>query len=1036
MAIAYARSSVHTRSKGHSAVAAAAYRAGVKLYDERTGETHDYTKRKDVVYSSIMLPDGGDGQFDEREFLWNQVEASENRKNSQVAKEIVLALPKEYSEEHQIEIARRFAHFHFVQHGVIADINIHDKGDGNPHAHILLSTRRLQKNKFCRWKARDLNPKFAKGFVTEQDHWSEKWREFQNDYSADQMLDVRVDLNHLIPEKHEGRVRDENGHWVKGYNADVKSERQEIALNHIDNFINLLSFKQSVFSRRDVEKLLFKSILAHQAVDFPALVERVMSHNDIIELGLGDDGKSRFTTRQHYVAECQYFESVDKLNSRFGHRVNQNIDKLAAQFKLTEEQSEALKFVAQGSDISVVVGKPGTGKTYMLKALNKLYTKNGYEVIGGALASKAAKGLEMESGISSSTLASLNYRISTGNLKLNSKSVVVVDEAGMADFTTLSRLTESVKEASAKLVLVGDTAQLKAIGKGDLFRGVVARAGFICLESIMRQKDLGDRAASIQMSRGDIAAGLTHYDEKASLALCENRNELFEQLSTNWANDIKNDAVKDTVILAFTRRAVGNLNKAAREELLTQKKIDDESFKFKVIKGDKQVFQSDESKLDAKLFPHSQTKADIESIDLAVGERLIFKQKNKTIGVDNGDMATITSINQGEFEARLDTGELVTIKNGRYQHFDYGYALTVHKAQGVSAKNIHMIVDCKYWDKYLSFVAMTRHRENLKIYASKTLFASRKALAKTLSRAPTKDNVIDYPLDYAIRYGFEPDSIAGRMINRVAGIANKVKDKWTYIVNYEGYLRKQEWAISLKEKQRFREAAKRAADYKDYQKEVAKYHRQTSKYPVYEDAPVELRDKLYESGLNRDKAANELWTMDKESVQQGDFNGVGAQKIERGAKRFVDYGVLKQYFEKSGVKTTGDHSFIESLNQVDINEHYMHIIRLSKDKGLDHQKAYRDIEKQQKSYRTELASKLKKENPDLQRFYDLVSRRKMLSGMIADKADKDIFDLAKRIQANKPLAETLKTHLPKTFTTLSNKLSLGLGRDRGIDRER
>ena len=111
-----------------------------------------------------------------------------------------------------------------------------------------------------------------------------------------------------------------------------------------------------------------------------------------------------------------------------------------------------MTFIASGSDVSVVVGKPGTGKTYMLKALNTLYSESGYELIGGAIASKAAKGLELESGIKSSTLASINFRLNNGSLKLTSKSIVVVDEAGMVDFATTQHFNHSTlrKQRSAK----------------------------------------------------------------------------------------------------------------------------------------------------------------------------------------------------------------------------------------------------------------------------------------------------------------------------------------------------------------------------------------------------------------------------------------------------------------------------------------------------------------------------------------------------------------------------------------------------------
>ncbi len=206
MAIAFAHVSIHTRAKGHSAIAGSAYRTGTKLFDARTGQTYDFSNRHDVAYTTVLLPEGCDSSFEDREFLWNQAELAEKRRDAQVCKDVVLALPKELDLVQQIELAKRFAQTHFVEKGLPADIAIHDHGDGNPHAHILISTRRLEKNGFSKYKARDLNPAFAKGRVIENEFWGEQWREMQDDFFVEKNIDLSVDLNHLIPERHHGKV--------------------------------------------------------------------------------------------------------------------------------------------------------------------------------------------------------------------------------------------------------------------------------------------------------------------------------------------------------------------------------------------------------------------------------------------------------------------------------------------------------------------------------------------------------------------------------------------------------------------------------------------------------------------------------------------------------------------------------------------------------------------------------------------------------------------------------------------------------------
>lgn len=208
MAIAFARITYHSRSQGHSAVAGAAYRSGVSLKDERTGEVHNFKNRSDVLYSEIILPEGADELFKNRETLWNAVEAAETRKNSQIAKDVVLALPRDLDLVQQIDLARNFTQYHFVRHGLVADIAIHSHSDGNPHAHIYVCTRRLYGDRFDKHKARDLEPGVARGRVVEPQYWGEQWRDFQNSYFVEHDIELIVDANHIISQRHEGRIRD------------------------------------------------------------------------------------------------------------------------------------------------------------------------------------------------------------------------------------------------------------------------------------------------------------------------------------------------------------------------------------------------------------------------------------------------------------------------------------------------------------------------------------------------------------------------------------------------------------------------------------------------------------------------------------------------------------------------------------------------------------------------------------------------------------------------------------------------------------
>ena len=146
MAIFHCPIKIIQRSKGKSAVAAAAYRSGTKLTNEWDGLTHDYTRKGGIIHSEIMLPAHAPPEFSDRSILWNSVEQVETSKNSQLAREVEAALPVELSPEERLALVRAYVKDNFVDSGMCADFAIHDKGTGNPHVHILLTIRPLEES--------------------------------------------------------------------------------------------------------------------------------------------------------------------------------------------------------------------------------------------------------------------------------------------------------------------------------------------------------------------------------------------------------------------------------------------------------------------------------------------------------------------------------------------------------------------------------------------------------------------------------------------------------------------------------------------------------------------------------------------------------------------------------------------------------------------------------------------------------------------------------------------------------------------------
>ena len=139
----HSHTKIISRNKGRSAVAASAYISGTKMENTWDGVTHDYTRKRHVIYTEVMLPSHAPPEYTDRNLLWNSIEWNETKANAQLARSIEVSLPAELNHEQNIALLRKYVQENFVNKGMCADVAFHDKNDGNPHVHILLTMRPL-----------------------------------------------------------------------------------------------------------------------------------------------------------------------------------------------------------------------------------------------------------------------------------------------------------------------------------------------------------------------------------------------------------------------------------------------------------------------------------------------------------------------------------------------------------------------------------------------------------------------------------------------------------------------------------------------------------------------------------------------------------------------------------------------------------------------------------------------------------------------------------------------------------------------------
>ena len=736
MAIYHFSAKMISRANGSSALAAAAYRSASRLRDERLDRAHDFSNKAGVVHSEVMLPDGAPEHLRDRERLWNEVEAVEIRKDAQLAREVEFALPRELDQAEGIRLAHEFVKAEFVDRGMIADLNVHwdigTDGMAKPHAHVMLTTRSVGEHGFGP-KVRDWNR------TDLLERWRESWGEHVNRRLAELDIDARVDHRSferqgidLEPQHKIGPAASRRP--GQGLESERLDEHVEIARSNGDRIIaqpgialDAITRTQATFTRRDL------AMFVHRHSDgkdqFDAALAAVHASPDIVALGKDGRGDERFTSRDMIETEQRLVNAAVRLDADRRHGVDEQYRKLAltrAEMRgmvLSSEQRSAFDHVTKGQGISVVVGYAGTGKSAMLGVAREAWESAGYTVRGAALSGIAAENLEGGSGIASRTIASLEHQWKQDRELLTSRDVLVIDEAGMVGTRQMERVIAEAEKRGAKVVLVGDPEQLQAIEAGAAFRSVAERHGSVEITEIRRQREDWQRTATRQLATERAGEAVRAYEEHGHVHIADTRNHARADLIERWDRDRTAAPTASRMILTHTNDEVQALNDAARQRLRLAGAL-----------GEDVTIQTGRG---ARAF--------------AAGDRVMFLQNERGLGVKNGSLGTIYSVTTARMAVMLDDGRHVAFDTKEYAQLDHGYAATVHKSQGVTVDRVHVLATPGL-DRHAAYVALFRHRDSVDVHYGRDDFADQGRLVRTLSRERTKDMASDYKRDFGERH--------------------------------------------------------------------------------------------------------------------------------------------------------------------------------------------------------------------------------------------------------------------------------------------
>jgi len=412
------------------------------------------------------------------------------------------------------------------------------------------------------------------------------------------------------------------------------------------------------------------------------------------------DGKP-FATREMLNTEKQLRETAQTMLGNSGFHVYENHIKTAMKRqnaamhqafggKLSTEQRSAIRDVLGGSQIACVVGLAGAGKSTMLATAMDAWKRQGVTVHGAALAGKAADGLESASSIQSRTLASLEASWENGYEPISKGDVLVVDEAGMIGTQQMARVSSKLEKVGAKLVLVGDPDQLQPIEAGTPFRDLVKNCGASHLTEIHRQREDWQKRASRDLAAGHIGKAVQLYEAHDAVNREDDQDAAIEALVESYAMDMTaNSTETSRLAFAYRRKDVHALNQAIRAALR-----DGETPPPEVL-----------------------LKTETGKRAFARGDRIVFGRNDKDLAVKNGMLGTVEAVSPDKVAVKLDGEETreMTFDPRSYHHFDHGYAVTIHKSQGATVDNAYVLAS-RSMDEHLSYVAMTRHRDQMRLY--------------------------------------------------------------------------------------------------------------------------------------------------------------------------------------------------------------------------------------------------------------------------------------------------------------------------------
>ena len=769
MAIFRLNAAIISACTGGGAVRAAAYRHAVRMVSHAFTETTSFThKAQAMVHAEVALPEDapewaenafGHAAFADAlrlvradvqaqgsdmseaamqraamarvsERLWNAVEHGEIRLNriprrAQYARSLTVALPRELDQAAQIALMQGYVRASLSDRGMVADWVIHDKSDGNPHAHIMLTTRDLGSADWGR-KRRDWN---ARDVLSDlRSDWAQHANLALERAGFNERIDHRS--NHargiyLEPDSYNPHVASHarrQGEIAREANrcSDVADANAFYLQQHPEHILVVVQAQRAVFTRGDIVAA-FEDRLMLTETELAGLVGEAMGSGAAVRLVQNSpDGQAQYVTTAR-ASEMQRLEILARAMAIAGPVAGfgpgaPGIGLLAGS-GLTPDQRVAAQAMLSPASLTLVKGYAGTGKTFTLGEVARVWQARGYEVLGGAASGKATQELGGLQGMRTASLAAWDARWSRGEAPERDRFVFIMDEAGMVGAGQWARIAGVVSAMGGKLIAVGDPEQLQPVsdlpGWAAVERGVsqaTAGAPVAALSSVRRQRSMADRMATEALARGgaEIAPAIRHYIDKGALRLDSGvLNDPVSALAAAYYKTGPGKAATGVssarLALAYTNREVWALNDAIRAQALARGEIDQAGIRdYGTI-----------TRIDRTTPTHERIAVPLA---LGPGDRVMLTRPHRGLDLPRSAFGTVVATRAGGIDLLVDgRSRAVTLDLATFRDLDYGYAATIHKSQGVTVDHT-LVLGHGRMNRHAIYVALTRHRDSVTVF--------------------------------------------------------------------------------------------------------------------------------------------------------------------------------------------------------------------------------------------------------------------------------------------------------------------------------